>query len=182
MPSGEHLIYRAERNRGWQSLLLTLLVDAVILVAVLGLFNFLDRTVVHSFINPNHVIDRAEFMVLNLFLGIVPILTVLAMVQDFLFTFFIHLDLTSKHISGQVPGVLWLKEVNIPIEQVALMKMAAGHLVIQEFGGRKTLIRGLPGMQNLLAAYRRLRFEDTDGANELFDSLPDAFTFKKVNL
>lgn len=175
---GEAPVYRVQRGRGWQNLLLTVLVDTAILIAVFYLFNYLDRAFVETYIRPANSIGRAEFMVLNLFLGIVPLLTLLALIQDFLFTFFIHLDLTTQRFTGRVPGLLWVKEVNISLDQVAQVKLAAGHLLIYEFGGRRLVIRGLPDLDGLAHAYHRLRLGSAGAAA---DTLPDAFTFEKVH-
>jgi hypothetical protein len=176
---GENLVYRLQRSRHWSSLLLRLAVDALILFLVWRLFNFLNRSFIESYIRPWSTFGSSWLIAVNLFLSLVPMLVLLALVQDFLYTFFTELSLTDRRIVGRVGGLVWLNEVNLPLEQVKSVRLEAGHLSICRVDGPALQVYGFSEAKRLVDAYSEQQLGPFLFPDEALE-LPDAFTFQHV--
>lgn len=178
---GERMIYRVERSRKWQDLVLTVLVDLAAIAAVFFLFRYLERTIVDRYIRVPTLLGQSDFMVINLFLGTVPLLIALAMVQDFIYIFFVNLVLTDERIVGRVGGPLWVNDLDISLADIRSISIQPIYLVVTCMSGRRVRVSGFHDLKNFLAAYQHQKLK-IDGIDEdLFEPLPDAFTFQNVH-
>lgn len=174
---GETLVLRLQRSLHWNSLLARFTADVIIILIVWRLFHFLNRSFIESYILPWSTFGSSWLIAVNLFLSVVPVLVVAALVQDFVYTFFIELSLTDRRIVGRLGGLFWLKDINLPLEQVRAVDIESGHLRIRLKGGASLPVYGFPNIGAFLAAYNRLRPDPFFPFDEAA-SLPDAFTFQ----
>ncbi len=173
----ETLLCHIQRSRHWSSLLLRLAGSIAIILLVWRLFYYLNRSFIESYIRPWSTFGSSWLIVVNLFLSLVPALVLLALAQDFLYTFLVELSLTDRRIVGRVGGLVWLREVDLPLEQVQDVRLDHGHLLIERAGGRPLQVYGLPGPERFVTAYQE-RHLALPALDDPAYELPDAFTFQ----
>lgn len=173
---GEKLVYRLQRNQHWFNLLVRFLGDALILFLVWRLFHYLNRSFIESYIAPWSTLGRSSLIAVNLFLSLVPFLVFLALAQDFIYTFFIELNLTDQRIAGRVGGLFWLKDINLPLEQVRDVTIQADHICIRRVDGAVMAVYGFSNGSGFVDAFQHQQYDPYSSPEEL--DLPDAFTFQ----
>lgn len=174
---GEILVHRLQRSLHWSSLLSRFALDVIMIVIVWRLFHHLNRSFIESYILPWSTFGSSWLIAVNLFLSVVPVLVFIALLQDFLYTFFIELSLTNRRITGRLGGLFWLKEINLPLEQVRSVEYESGHLSIRLKDKSSIPVYGFPDLGAFLMAYNRLCPDPFFPYDEAA-SLPDAFTFQ----
>ena len=178
---GERLVCQLKHSRKWHSLLRNLLANIALAVATFFLFRFLERSLAVSYVAPDHFLGRTQFIVINLFIGVVPILVFLALVQDFVYTFFTELVLTDRRIFGRVNGLLRLKELDIPLDEMESITAIGNYLSLVFGNGQHLLVSGLLGAKGFVKSYRSQRMGIEVTPDWFAEELPDAFTFEKVH-
>ena len=148
---GEKILFQINRGRKWQQICLTLVVDLAMLAAMWLVFPLLQRTFLESYITPGKIFGRAEFIVINLFLGIVPTLVAAALIYDFICSFFIELALSDRRVFGRVAGLLRIKEISYSRAQIENVEERFHYLVLHLAGGK---VEYLSGFQNTAAFVR----------------------------
>jgi hypothetical protein len=178
---GEKFICRIRRNRNWYSLAANLLVDILLAAAIVLLFRYLERFLVESYIRSGNHLSLTNFIVISLFINVVPILTILALAQDLILTFFLELSLSNQRIIGRVSGMFWLKNIHFSLAEVESIGVLRNHLSIQFSDGRIELISGFQDTRIFSDAFQDLRLGFDSSLDLLFEDLPDAFTFQSVH-
>ena len=167
---GERLICKIQPGRAWFDLIKTILIDALAIVATLYLFRALSRSFTDSYIHPENLLGWSEFVVMNLFLGITPMLIILALVQDFAYIFFLELSLTDRRIIGRVSGILWARRLELPLDEIASVTVRANRLlVIEGKNGRKTTLLGFGNYRGFARACRQMNLMPADYASAPFE-------------
>ena len=170
-----------QRSRNWLSILSSLFVDIFLATAIFYLFRYLERSLVESYIRSDNLLGLTEFIVISLLINMVPVLAVLALAQDFIFTFFMELCLTNRRIMGRVSGMFWLKNMDVPIADVETMAVLQNHLSIQFYDGRIEMISGFQDAKTFADAYRDQYVGLDPSMDSLFEDPPDAFTIQSVH-
>lgn len=151
---GEIILDRIQRSRKWSDVLLSFIVDALAVLAVLYMFDQVQRLFVEGYIRSSVSFGGGKFMVINLFLGILPFALILALVLDFVFTFFVELALTDRRVFGRISGLAWLKEISIGLDEVEELAPRFGYLMLRARGSR-IYLSGFYNTRHFLETFRR---------------------------
>lgn len=166
---GERVLYCIQRSRKWTDLALTLAVDILAVLSVWLIFNQLQRAFVESYIRSTLPFEGAEFMVINLFLGILPFVFILGLAVDFILSFFAQLALTDGRIIGRVSGPFWMKEISFWLDEVEQVSARFGCLYVVA-KGEKHFLPGFYDTGSFITAYRQFVSGETISA-ELFEPI-----------
>lgn len=177
---GETFVFRSQHQRGWTRSLILFLPYAAACALIWVMFHYLDRSIVHTYINLRADSYSSEFIALNLFLGVLPFLMMAALLLNYIHSFFSELSLTDRRIIGRVSGPFWMRRIDIPLDCILSITRLPMHLSIVMEDRRHYIIYGLPNLDGFMAAYRQQQLGYKLDSDEFFEPLPDAFTFNNV--
>lgn len=154
---GETIVYQIQRSRKWYHLALTIFLDLLAVFATWYMLRFLERIFLQNYIRSGSLFGSNEFIVGNLVLGLLPFLMLAALVQDFIFSFFIELALTNQRVLGRVPGLLWTKNLVIPLAEIDSITTKARYLcILRKDNQPAVFISGLSDQHGFARAFERL--------------------------